>query len=49
VSKDALLLILVVLGALVFLAVFANVQQFRRGAVETVIVSMATSPTPRAQ
>ena len=40
---------LVVLGALFSLAVFADVQRFRRADVETVVVKTATSPTPRAQ
>jgi hypothetical protein len=39
---------LVVIGALALLAVFANLQRFRRGQVETVTVRAATSPTPQA-
>jgi hypothetical protein len=48
VSKDVLVLMLVVVGALFFLAAFANVQRFRRGDVETVAVKTPT-PTPRTQ
>jgi hypothetical protein len=40
---------LVIIGALVLLALFANVQRFRRGDVETVVVRTATSPTPQAR
>jgi hypothetical protein len=39
---------LVIIGALALLAVFANLQRFRRGQVETVIVRAATSSTPQA-
>jgi hypothetical protein len=39
-------MMLVVIGALALLAVFANVQRFRRGEVETVVVKAAISPTP---
>jgi hypothetical protein len=41
-------MMLVVIGTLALLAVFANVQRFRRGEVETVAVKVATSPTPQS-
>src|SRR5438105_3212136 len=46
-SKSAIVMMLVVIGTLALLAVFANVQRFRRGEVETVVVKVATSPTPQ--
>ena len=42
-------MMLVVIGALALLAVFANVQRFRRGEVETVVVKVRTSPTPQSR
>jgi hypothetical protein len=41
-------MMLVVIGALALLAVFANVLRFRRGEVETVVVKAAISPTPQS-
>ena len=41
-------MMLVVIGTLALLALFANVQRFRRGEVETVVVKVATSPTPQS-
>jgi len=41
-------MMLVVIGTLALLAVFANVQRFRGGEVETVVVKVATSPTPHS-
>jgi hypothetical protein len=40
---------LVIIGALALLAVFANVQRFRRGQVETVVIRPATTPAPPAR
>jgi len=40
---------LVIIGALALLVIFANVQRFRRGHVETVAVRLAASPTPQAR
>jgi hypothetical protein len=40
---------LVIIGALALLAVFANVQRFRRGQVETVVIRPATTPAPQAR
>ena len=39
---------LIIVVGLAMLAVFANIQRFRRGDVETVVVRSATSPTPTA-
>jgi hypothetical protein len=39
---------LVVLGMLALLAIFADVQRFRRGDVETVVVRPPISPTPQS-
>jgi len=38
----------VVIGTLALLAIFANVQRFRRGDVETVVVRPPISPTPQS-
>jgi hypothetical protein len=40
---------LVIIGALALLAVFANVQRFRHGQVQAVVVKPATTPTPHAR
>ncbi|HEY4273425.1 MAG TPA: hypothetical protein VGM65_15610 [Candidatus Udaeobacter sp.] len=42
-------MMLIIVVGLAMLAVFANVQRFRRGDVDTVVVRPATSPTPSAQ
>ena len=44
--KTAVLLIAVSVICMVMLAVFANVQRFRRDAVEVVAVKSTTSPKP---
>jgi hypothetical protein len=49
VSKTPFLLMLIIVVGLAMLAVFANVQRFRRGDVNTVVVRSATSPTPSPQ
>jgi hypothetical protein len=36
---------LIILGSMALLAVYANIQRFRREKVETVIVIPATSPS----
>jgi hypothetical protein len=36
---------LIILGSMALLAVYANIQRFRRERVETVIVTPATSPS----
>jgi hypothetical protein len=45
--KTALLLMAVSVICMAMLAVFANVQRFRRDAVEVVAVKSKTSPTPQ--
>jgi hypothetical protein len=47
VPKTAVLLMAVSVICMVMLAVFANVQRFRRDAVEVVAVKSTTSPTPQ--
>ena len=49
ISKSAVVVMLVIIGALALLAVFANVQRFRRGQVETVVIRPATTPAPQAR
>jgi CHASE3 domain sensor protein len=46
-SKTAVLLMAVIVICLAMLAVFANVQRSRRGAVEVVRVKSTASPTPQ--
>jgi hypothetical protein len=46
-SKTAVLLMAVIVICLAVLAVFANVQRFRREVVEAVAVKSTTSPTPQ--
>ena len=49
VSKSAIVVMLIIIGALALLAAFANVQRFRRGQVETVVVRPAATPAPHAR
>ncbi|PYJ73188.1 MAG: hypothetical protein DME75_02255 [Verrucomicrobia bacterium] len=42
--KSALVLIFIIVGSVVLLAIYANIQHFRRDQVETVIVKPALSP-----
>ena len=37
----------VIVICLAMLAVFANIQRFRRGAAEVIAVKLAASPTPQ--
>jgi hypothetical protein len=46
-QKTAVLLMAVSVICMAMLAVFANVQRFRRDAVEVVAVKSTTSPTPQ--
>jgi hypothetical protein len=41
-----LLLMGIILGAMVLLALYANVQKWRRDKIETVIVTPISTPTP---
>jgi len=45
VPKSGVVLMLIILGSMALLAVYANIQRFRREQVETVIVTSATSPS----
>jgi hypothetical protein len=40
---------LIIIGVLALLAVFANIQRFRQGQVETVVVRPPTTPAPQAR
>ena len=42
-------MMLIIIGTLALLALFANVQRSRRGEVETVVVRPATTATPHAR
>jgi len=42
-------MMLIVIGTLALLAVFANIQSLRRGHVETVVVRPVTTPAPQAR
>ena len=46
-SKTAVLLMATIVICLAILAVFANLQRFRRDTVEVVKVRSTTSPTPQ--
>lgn len=39
------MLMLIIVAAMAVLAIYANIQRFRQGRVETIIVTPATSPT----
>jgi len=49
VSNSVVVALLVIIGALVLLAAFANIQRFWQHKVETVVIKAATAPTPEAQ
>jgi hypothetical protein len=40
--KDSLVLILIIVASMALVAIFANIQRFRRSQVETVVVKLAT-------
>jgi hypothetical protein len=44
VPKNGVVLILIILGSMALLAVYANIQRFRREQVESVVIQ-ATSPS----
>jgi hypothetical protein len=46
VPKPTLILMIVILAAMAFVAIYANVQRWRRDKIETVIITPASSPTP---
>jgi len=45
VPKSGVVLMLIILGAMALLAVYANIQRFRREQIETVVVMPTTSPS----
>jgi hypothetical protein len=45
VSKDALVAMLVIIMVMAFVAIYANVQRWRRDKLEQVIIIPAASPT----
>jgi hypothetical protein len=49
VSKSAVVVMLIIIGTLALLAVFANIQRFQHAQVETVVVRPATTPAPQAR
>jgi len=48
-SKSTLVLMLIIVGLLALLAIFTNIQSFRRGEVETVVLRPVASSTPQAR
>jgi hypothetical protein len=48
-SKSAVVVMLVIIAGLALLAAFANVQRFRHGQVETVVVRPAATRAPHAR
>jgi hypothetical protein len=47
VPKSAVVLMIVIVASLALVAVFANIQRFRRGQIETIVVVPASSTTPQ--
>jgi len=47
VKKGTIVVMIIILGALASLAVFANIQRLRRGQIETIVVMPAGSTTPQ--
>jgi hypothetical protein len=47
VPTSVVVLMIIILASLALLAVFANIQRFRRGQIETVVVVPASSTTPQ--
>jgi hypothetical protein len=48
VPPRGILVIAIILAAIALLALYANVQKFRRDKIETVIVTPVATPTPSA-
>jgi hypothetical protein len=46
VPPAGIIVIAIILGAMALLALYANVQKWRRDKIETVIVMPITTPTP---
>jgi hypothetical protein len=47
VPRSVVVLMIIILASLALVAVFANIQRFRRGQIETVVVVPASSATPQ--
>jgi hypothetical protein len=47
VPRSVVVLMVIILASLALVAVFANIQRFRRGQIETVVVVPASSTTPQ--
>jgi hypothetical protein len=47
VPRSVIVLMIIILSSLALVAVFANIQRFRRGQIETVVVVPASSTTPQ--
>lgn len=45
-GKDVIVTMVVILAVLAFVAIYANVQRWRRDKIEHVIIVPAASPTP---
>ncbi len=46
VCKDAIVAMIVIVAVMAFVAIYANVQRWRRDKLEKVIIIPAASPTP---
>jgi hypothetical protein len=47
VPRSVIVLMIIILSSLALVAAFANIQRFRRGQIETVVVVPASSTTPQ--
>jgi hypothetical protein len=47
VPRSAVALMIIIVASLALVAVFANVQRFRRGQIETIVVVPTSSATPQ--
>jgi len=47
VPRSVVVLMIIILASLALVAVFANIQRFRRSQIETVVVVPASSTTPQ--
>jgi hypothetical protein len=47
VPRSAVVLMIIIVASIALVAVFANIQRFRRGQIETIVVVPASSTTPR--
>jgi hypothetical protein len=47
VPRSAVMLMIIIVASLALVAIFANIQRFRRGQIETIVVVPASSTTPQ--